>query len=175
MLLLRFIRVGFSVCAQITRNAVDEYYSHEVFGRPFVKRFAVCCWTVVLSVLSVCLSVTLVHCGETVGSWIKMKLGMEVGLGPDHIVLDGYPALLKRGTVPNFRSVSIVAKRLPISATAKDLWERIYGTRNLLKFGSRIYNFSSLSGRFAGCCRGKSKSILFRVRKLFSVGGFLRP
>jgi len=25
--------------------------------------------------------------------WIKMKLGTEVGLGPDHIVLDGDPAL----------------------------------------------------------------------------------
>ena len=34
-----------------------------------------------LSVLScpVCLSVNLVHCGQTVG-WIKMKLGMQVGL-----------------------------------------------------------------------------------------------
>jgi len=36
-----------------------------------------------LSCLSV-LDVTLVYCGETVG-WIKMKLGTEVGLGPDHI------------------------------------------------------------------------------------------
>jgi len=27
-----------------------------------------------------CLSVTLVECGQTVG-WIKMKLGMQVGLG----------------------------------------------------------------------------------------------
>jgi len=41
-----------------------------------------------LSVLSVCLSATLVHCGQTVG-WIKMKLRTEVGLGPGHIVLDG--------------------------------------------------------------------------------------
>ena len=44
--------------------------------------------TFVLSVgLSVCLSacpvlsVTLVHCGQTVG-WIKMKLGTELGLAP---------------------------------------------------------------------------------------------
>ena len=36
----------------------------------------------------VCLSVTLLYCRQTVG-WIKMKLGMEVGLGPGHIVLDG--------------------------------------------------------------------------------------
>jgi len=39
-----------------------------------------------------CLSVTLVYCGQTV-RWIKMKLGMQVGLGPDHIMLDGEPAL----------------------------------------------------------------------------------
>ena len=38
--------------------------------------------------LSLCLSVTLVYCNETVG-WIKMKLGTEVGLSPGHIVLDG--------------------------------------------------------------------------------------
>ena len=37
------------------------------------------------------LSVTLVCCGQTV-RWIKMKLGMELGLGPGHIVLDGDPA-----------------------------------------------------------------------------------
>jgi len=49
--------------------------------------------------LSVCLSVVLVYCGQTAG-WIKMPLGMEVGLGPSHIVLDGDPALppKKRGT-----------------------------------------------------------------------------
>jgi len=40
----------------------------------------------VLSVCPVCLSVTLVYCGQTVG-WIKMKLGTQVGLGPGHIVL----------------------------------------------------------------------------------------
>ena len=48
----------------------------------------------------VCLSLTLVHCGQTVGR-IKMKLGMQVGLGPGHIVLDGDPAPpLQRGTAP---------------------------------------------------------------------------
>ena len=47
--------------------------SYPVFGRPFVKRFALCYRTVD------CLSVTLVNCGQTVG-WIKMPLGMEVGL-----------------------------------------------------------------------------------------------
>jgi len=43
----------------------------------------------------VCLSVTLVYCGQTVG-WIKMPLGTEVGLGPGHVMLDGDPALLPR-------------------------------------------------------------------------------
>ena len=59
-------------------------------------------------------SVTLVYCGQTVG-WITMKLGMQVGLGPGHIVLDGDPApLLKRGQSPPpiFRPMSIVVKRL---------------------------------------------------------------
>jgi len=41
-------------------------------------------------VLFVCLSVTFVHCGQTVER-IKTKLGMHVGLGPSHIVLDGDP------------------------------------------------------------------------------------
>ena len=57
-----------------------------------------------LSVLSlyVCLSVTLVYCGQTVG-WIKVKLGTEVGLGPGHIVLDGDPAPPpQRCTAPKF-------------------------------------------------------------------------
>jgi len=46
----------------------------------------------VLSVcLYVCLSaVTLVYCGQAVG-WIQMKLGMQVGLGRGHIVLDEDP------------------------------------------------------------------------------------
>ena len=54
--------------------------SISVFGRPFVKRFALCYQFKLLS-CPVCLSVTLVYCGQTVG-WIKMKLGTEVGLSP---------------------------------------------------------------------------------------------
>jgi len=59
----------------------------QCFGRPFVKRFALCYQTVV------CLSVMLVHCGQRVG-WIKIKLGLQVSLGPGqcHIVLDGGPS-----------------------------------------------------------------------------------
>ena len=53
-------------------------------------RFALCYRTVVLTCLS-CLSVTLACCGQMV-RWIKMKFGMEVGVGPRHILLDGDPA-----------------------------------------------------------------------------------
>jgi len=72
--------------------------SFSVFGRPFIKRFAQCYRTVVLSVLSVlsCLSVTLVYCGQTVGR-IEIKLGIRIGRGPGHIVLYGDPAPLPKG------------------------------------------------------------------------------
>jgi len=56
-----------------------------------------------MSLVSVCLSVTLVYCRQTVG-WIKMKLvRVEVGLGPSYIVLDGdlAPPLWK-GLSPQF-------------------------------------------------------------------------
>ena len=43
-----------------------------------------------------------------------MPLDTEVVLGPGHIVLDGDPA-------SSFRSMSIVAKRSPISDTAEHL------------------------------------------------------
>ena len=65
-----------------------------------------------LSVSPVLLSVTLVYCSETVGP-IKMKPGLQVGLGPGHIVLDGAQVPLpQRGTAPNFRPISTVPKRL---------------------------------------------------------------
>jgi len=39
-------------------------------------------------------------CGQTAG-WIKMTLGMLVGLGPGHIVIDGDPAALpQKGEEP---------------------------------------------------------------------------
>ena len=38
----------------------------------------------------VCLSMMLVYCGQTV-RWIKMELGMQVGLDPGHILLDEDP------------------------------------------------------------------------------------
>jgi len=108
----------------------------EVFGRPFVKRFALCYRSVVCPVCPVLsvLSVTFVHCGWTdqdetwhagrprpsphcvrwgpssppqflahiccgqMAGWIKMPLGMELGLGPGDFVLDGtQPFSPKRG------------------------------------------------------------------------------
>jgi len=91
-----------------------------VFGRPFVKRFALC--YVSVGCLS-CLSVTLVYCGQTVG-WIKMKPGMEIGLDPGHTVLDGDPAppSPKRQT-PNFRPMSAVAKRL-VGSSCHMVWRQ---------------------------------------------------
>ena len=75
-------------------SAVDSLQMREKTRRGFL---ATVCKTVrpmlsvrCLSVLSVCLSVTLVYCGQTVGR-IKTKLGMQVGLGPGHTVLDGDP------------------------------------------------------------------------------------
>ena len=65
-----------------------------------------------------------VYQGQTAG-WIKMPLGMEVGLGPGLIVLDGNPAPVpkRRGhNPPSFRPMSIVAKRSPISATAEHVF-----------------------------------------------------
>jgi len=67
-----------------------------LFGRTFVKRVLPMLPDRCLSVLSV----TLVYCGQTAG-WIKMARDMEVGLGPDYIVLDGDPAPLpKKGQSP---------------------------------------------------------------------------
>ena len=74
------------------------------FGRPFVKRFAPCYQTVVCPIcLTVCnIGVWCIVAKQLNGSRrIKMKLGMQVGLGPGHVVLDGYPAPPpQRGTEP---------------------------------------------------------------------------
>ena len=61
---------------------------------------------------------THLYCGQTVGC-IKMSVCMEVGLIPGVFVLDGDPALLHTkgySSLPNFRPISIVAKRLDASA-----------------------------------------------------------
>jgi len=87
-------------CTVFFTDSCVARLSHSIplFGPLFVKRFALCYRTVVLCVLS-CLSVTLVHCGQTV-RWIKMPLGMEAGLGPGHILLDRDPPTPHRGHRP---------------------------------------------------------------------------
>ena len=64
-----------------------------------------------------------VHCGQT-ARWIKMPLDVEVSLGRGDVVLDGDTAPPRKGTQqPSaFRTMSIVAKRSPISATAELLF-----------------------------------------------------
>jgi len=101
----------FGSCATLR----TKLFTRLLFGRLFVKRFTLCYRSVVCPVLSV----TLVYCGQKVGR-IKMKLGMQLGPGPGHIVLDGDPALPspKKGAEPpspDFRPISIVAKRVHAS------------------------------------------------------------
>jgi len=62
-----------------------------------------------------------VHCGQTVG-WIKMKLGMQVGLGPGYTVLDeDHLPFPQRGTVPQF-SAHICCGQMVGSITYGGLW-----------------------------------------------------
>jgi len=53
------------------------------------------------------------YCGQTAGC-IKMPLSMEVGLSPGHIVFRRGSISPKRH-IPNFRPMSVVAKRLYVS------------------------------------------------------------
>ena len=85
------------ICRQFIPTKTDYSFSRfimfTVFGRPFVKRFALRYRTVICPVCLSLLSVTLVYCGQTVG-WIKMKLCMQLGLGSGHILSDGDTAPL---------------------------------------------------------------------------------
>jgi len=119
----------------------SAYRGCQIFGRPFVKRFALCYRTVLCPVLScpVCLvcdvgvlwpdggmdqdetwhagrprpwphcvrwgpssppQFSAHSCCSQMAGWIKMPLGMEVGLDPCHVVLDGDRAPAKNGTDP---------------------------------------------------------------------------
>jgi len=104
----KVLQTGTELRPHVTCTENFVKFGQVVFWRPFVKPFALCYRTVVLSVLSkdlvifiyglyfygpvlsVYLCVTLLYCGQTVGR-IKMKFGMQVGLGPGHIVLHRYP------------------------------------------------------------------------------------
>ena len=70
----------------------------------------------------VCLSVTLVYCGQMVG-WIKMPLGTEVDLGLGSIMSDGDPASHGKGhsTAGLHFSAHFALARSTISATAEYL------------------------------------------------------
>jgi len=102
--------------------------------RQFSSRFwATVCKTVrpvllvrCLSVLSCqsVLSATFVHCGQTVGR-IKMKLGMQVCLGPGHIELEGDPA----SPPPNRHSLPIFGPYLLRTNGCMDQDVTWYGAR----------------------------------------------
>jgi len=64
-----------------------------------------------------------VYCGQTVGR-IKMKLGMQVGLGPGHIELDKAQLTpsAKKGHSPQFSAYVYCGQWSPISATAELLF-----------------------------------------------------
>jgi len=67
--------------------------------------------------LFVCLSVCHAFERQTAG-WMKLVLGMEVGLSPGDFMLDGDPVPFPkkgRSPPPNFRPISIVPKRLDAS------------------------------------------------------------
>jgi len=73
---------------RLPKTFVEKHIS--VFGRPFVKPFAICYQIVVSPVcLSVWLSVSLVYCCQTL-RWIKMKLGMRYRTRP-------WPHCIRRG------------------------------------------------------------------------------
>ena len=110
---------GFAAARRCLRFLVRFLIS--IFGRPFVKRFALCYRTVVcpvLSVRSICDVGVLWPNGLTDQdeTWHRGRPR------PGHIVLDGDPAHPK-GHAPNFQPMSILAKRSPISATAKLLYK----------------------------------------------------
>jgi len=68
-----------------------------------------------------------VYCGQMAG-WIKISLGMEVGLGPGHIVLDGTQLPLpQKGAEhsPNFRPISVAARWLHSTHPSPQLKQQI--------------------------------------------------
>jgi len=106
------------------------------------------------SVVCLVRCVTLVYCGQTAG-WIKIKLGLQVGLGPGHIVLDGDPPTPHHGitkghssshfrnlraqaplTRPyNPRPMSIVTNRLGGSKAINNLW--LWVDQDAIWYGGR--------------------------------------
>jgi len=79
----------------------------------------------VLSVCLSCLYVTLMYCGETIGR-IKMPLGTEEDPAQATLCLMGTELPQKGAQPSNFRPISVVAKRSPISSTAELLFHFTY-------------------------------------------------
>jgi len=91
-----------------------------------------------------------------------------VSLGPGHIVLDGNPAPPRKGAqqTPTFRPMSIVAKRSPISATAKLL----YLTKCQLLYDIICCHYVSyVHWRTSWICSPvfEAKCVQFHVQKFF--------
>jgi len=87
-----------------------------------------------------------VYCGQTAG-WMKTPLGTEVdnNIIPDHIVLDGVPALRERGTraPPPLFGPCLFWPRSPISATAEFLY----------KFLEKLFWVSTICAQILGFSR----------------------
>jgi len=107
-----------------------------IFVLLFIKPFTLCYQTVLLSVLS-CLSVTFVYCGQTV-EWIKVKLGMQVGLG--HIVLDADLALPTKGAQQpprlKFRGAGFACVRIIRGPCL--LWPNGWMGKNAIWYGGSV-------------------------------------
>jgi len=112
---------------------------------------------VVLSVMSCYVSLFVCDdgvCGQTIG-WIKMKLGTEVGIDPGHIVRWA-PSSLQKGHNPNFRPMSVVAKRLDGSRChLVQRWASAQG--NCVRWGPRPLPKRGTAPKFlANVCCGQT-------------------
>jgi len=77
-----------------------------------------------------------------------MPLGKEAGLGPGHIVSDGDPATPTAAPL-HFRPMPIVAKWLPISATAEHL---LYKSSAVAEMGNRFATIDKGRGSRKQAC-----------------------
>jgi len=114
-----------------SRFVVTVALSHLAFRRPL--QVTVC---PMLSDRCPVLSATLVYCSQTLGR-IMMSLGIEVGLGPGHIVLDEDWAPLWKGALQPLHhfSADFALAWSPISATAELLvryWRQFFEPQVIL-------------------------------------------
>jgi len=111
---------------QVTPTEYFVKFRHVVFWATVCKTVRPMLSDRCLSVCPVCLSVTFVHCGQTVGR-IKMKLGTQVGLGLRDIVFDMDPATLEKKAHPPH----------PIFCSCL-LWPNGWMDENAAWYGSRL-------------------------------------